>query len=114
MHKGLGGRAPTQVWRRLGPQVLELFRRGVAAEYLVAVRVASEARYNVAGSLCLRNPELGACPEVRRRVGRLLLGVEDAAIMEGEVLTVSQGKPEEQPLHGTQLAVHSQVDAFDG
>ena len=40
--------------RRLGPQVLRLFGRGGAAEYLVAVRVAPEARYDVAGPLGLR------------------------------------------------------------
>jgi hypothetical protein len=57
------------VRRRLGPQVLKLLRRGVAAEYLVAVRVATEARYDVAGSLGLRNPKLGPRPAVGRRVG---------------------------------------------
>ena len=100
--------------RRLGPQVLELLRRGVAAEYLVAVRVATEACYDVAGSLGLRNPELGARPEVGRRVGRFLLGVANAALVEGEVLRVPQGKSEEHPLYGRQLAVHPQADAFDG
>jgi hypothetical protein len=57
------------VRRRLGPQVLKLLRCGVAAEYLVAVRVATEARYDVAGSLGLRNPKLGPRPAVGRRVG---------------------------------------------
>ena len=82
--------------RRLGPQVLELLRRAVAAEYLVAVRVATEARYDVAGSPGLRNPELGPHPEVGRRVGRFLLGVANAVLVEGEVLRVTQGKPEEK------------------
>ena len=98
----------------LGPQVLKLLGRAVAAEYLVAVRVATEAPYYVAGSLGLRNPELGPRPEVRRRVGRFLLGVANAALVEAEVLRVTQGKPEEHSLHGPQLAVHPQVDAFDG
>jgi hypothetical protein len=102
------------VRRRLGPQVLKLLRRGVAAENLVAVRVATEARYDVAGSLGLRNPELGPRPEVGRRVGRFLLGVANAALVEGEVLRVTQGKPEEKTLHGRQPAVHPQLDAFDG
>jgi hypothetical protein len=35
---------------RLGSQVLQLFRRGGAAEYLVAVRVTPEAGHDVAGS----------------------------------------------------------------
>ena len=80
----------------LGPQVLKLLGRAVAAEYLVAVRVATEAPYYVAGSLGLRNPELGPRPEVRRRVGRFLLGVANAALVEAEVLRVTQGKPEEK------------------
>ena len=100
--------------RRLGPQVLELLRRAVAAENLVAVRVATEARYDVAGSPGLRNPEFGPRSEVRRRVGRFLLGVANAALVEGEVLRVTQGKPEEKTLHCRQLAVHPQVDAFEG
>ena len=78
---------------RLGPQVLKLLRRTVATEeYLVAVRVATEARYDVAGSLGLRNPELGARSEVRQCVGRFLLGVANAALVEGEILRVTQGK----------------------
>jgi hypothetical protein len=71
------------VRRRLGPQVLQLLRRGVAAEYLVAVRVATEGRYDVAGSLGLRNLELGPRLVVGRRVGRFLLGVANAALVEG-------------------------------
>ena len=100
--------------RRLGPQVLKLLPRRLAAEYLVAVRVATKARYDVAGSLGLRNPELGPRPEVRRRVGSLLLSMANAALVEGEVLRVTQGEPEEHPLHGPQLTVHPQLDAFDG
>ena len=88
------------MWWRLGPQVLKLLRRTVAAEYLVAVRVATEARYDVAGSLGLRNPELSARPEVGRRVGRFLLSVANAALVQGEVLRVTQRKPEEKTLHG--------------
>ena len=72
----------------LGPQVLKLLGRAVAAEYLVAVGVASEAPYDIAGSLGLRNPELGPRPKVRRRVGRFLHGVANAALVEGEVLRV--------------------------
>ena len=98
----------------LGPQVLKLLRRGLATKDLVAVRVATEARYDVAGSLGLRNLELGACPAVRRHVGRFLLGVENAALLEGEVFRVSQRKPEEKTLRGPKLAVHSQLDAFNG
>ena len=84
------------MWWRLGPQVLKLLRRGVAAEYFVAVRVATEARYDVARCPGLRNPELGPRPEVGRRVGRFLLSVANAALVEGEVLRVSQRKPEEK------------------
>ncbi len=69
--------------RRLGPQVLELLRRALATENLVAVRVASKAGYDVAGSLGLRNPELGPRLEVGRRVCRFLLGVANAALVEG-------------------------------
>ena len=72
--------------RRLGPQVLEFLRRGVAAQYLVAVRVASEARYNVSGGLSLGDHELEQRPEVRRGVGRFLLGMVDTALVEGEML----------------------------
>ena len=100
--------------RRLGPQVLKLFRRILAAKDLVAVRVAAEARYDVSSSLRLRNSELSARSEVGRRTGRFLLGVEDAALLEGYVLRVSQRKPEEKTLRGRQLAVHSQLDAFEG
>src|SRR4028119_1808719 len=107
------GRRPTQVRRRLGPQVFELLQGGLPAEYLVAVRVATKARYDVAGSLGLRNSELGPRPEMQRRVGRFLLGVEDAALVEGEVLRVTKRKPEEHPLHGPQLAVHPKADAFE-
>ena len=50
------------------------------------MRVATKARYDVAGSLGLRNPELGPRPEMRRRVGRFLLSVANAALVEGEVV----------------------------
>jgi hypothetical protein len=70
----------------LGPQVLKLFRGGGAPKYLVAVRVAPEALYDATVSLSLRDPELGHRPLVRRSVGRLLLGVADAALVEGKVL----------------------------
>jgi hypothetical protein len=89
------------VRRCLGPQVLKLLRRRVAPEDLVAVRVTTEARYDVAASLGLRHPELGPRPEVGRRVGRFLLGVANAALVEAEVLRVIQGKPEEHPLQGS-------------
>ena len=80
----------------LGPQVLDLLRRGLAAEYLIAVRVPTEARYDVAGSLGLRNLELGPSPAVGRRVGSFLLGVSNIALLDGEVLRVTQRKPEEK------------------
>jgi hypothetical protein len=73
----------------LGPQVLDLLRRGLAAEYLIAVRVPTEARYDVAGSLGLRNLELGPRPAVRRHLGSFLLGVSDTALLEGEILRVT-------------------------
>src|SRR5215210_8141226 len=114
VHKGLGGRRPTQVRWGLGPKVLQLLRCGFAAEDLVAVRVATEARYHVAGSLGLRDLELGPRPAVGRHVGRFFLGVENAALLEGEVLRVTQRKPEEKTLRGPQLTVHPQLDAFDG
>jgi hypothetical protein len=89
----------------LCPKVFELLRRGVATEYLVAVRVASEARYDLASSLGLRNPELGACPEVGGRVCRFLLGVAKTLRSwragSSECLSGSQ----EHPLHSSQLAV---------
>ena len=97
------------MWRRLGPQVLKLLWCRLAAEYLVAVRVATEARYYVAGSLRLRNSELCPRPEVGRRVGSFLLSVANAALVEGEVLRVTKRKPEEHPLHGPQLAVRDKV-----
>src|SRR5215212_9850809 len=114
-NKGLGGgRRPTQVRWGLGPQILNLLRRALAPEDLVAVRVATEARYHVAGCLGLRNLKLGPRPAVGRHVGRFFFGVEDAALLEGEVLRVTQGKPEEKTLRWPQLAVHAQLDAFDG
>src|SRR4028119_2071822 len=94
------GRRPTQVRRRLGPQVFELLRGGLPAEYLVAVRVATKARYDVAGSLGLRNSELCPLPEMQRRVGRFLLGVEDAALVGGGGRRGSQREPEGPPLNG--------------
>src|SRR5215204_3775308 len=103
-NKGLGGgRRPTQVRWGLGPQILNLLRRALAAEYFVAVRVATEARYHVAGCLGLRNLKLGPRPAVRRGLGSFFLGVEDAALLEGEVLRVTQRKPEEKTLREPQL-----------
>ncbi len=61
------------VGRRLGPQVLQFFGRGGAPQYLVAVRVASETLYHVAGSFGLRDPELGLRAQVGRGFGRFLL-----------------------------------------
>lgn len=46
------------------------------------MRMATEARYYVASSLGLRNLKLGPRPAVGRRVGRFLLGVSDAALLE--------------------------------
>jgi len=48
--------------------------------------VATEAPYHVAGGLGLGDPELGPRLEVRRGVGRLLLFVKYAALVEGEVV----------------------------
>ena len=69
--------------RRLGPQVLQLFRRGGAPQYLVAVRVAPEARYHVAYCPGLRDAELGLHLAVGRSLGHLLLLVADALLLEG-------------------------------
>src|ERR687889_395122 len=104
--KGLGGRRPTQVWWCLGPQVLQLLRCALAPEDLVAVRVATEARYLVASSFGLRNLELGHRLAVGRHVGRFFLSVPNAALLEGEVLRKTQRKPEEKTLRSRQLAVH--------
>jgi hypothetical protein len=73
----------------LGLQVLKLLRRGGTPQYLIAVRVPTEACYDVAGSLSLRNLELGSRPAVRRRFGSFLLGVTNTALLEGEVLRVT-------------------------
>src|SRR4028118_2043436 len=100
------GRRPTQVRRRLGPQVFELLQGGLPAEYLVAVRVATKARYDVAGSLGLRNSELCPLPEMQRRVGRFLLGVANAALVEGEVLRVTKRKPGGHAPPGRPLPAH--------
>jgi hypothetical protein len=89
MNKGLEG-SPAQVRWGLGPQVLDLLRRVGATQDLVAVRVASEAGYDVTGSPRLGDPELGHRSQVERRVGRFLLGVEDAALVKGKVLRVAQ------------------------
>src|SRR5215211_8373165 len=110
----LGGRWLSQVRRRLGPQVLELLRRGIATEYLVAVWVAPKARYDVAGSPGLADAELGHRPQVGRCVGSFLLSVLNASLVEGEVLGVTQRQPEKVPLHRSQLTVHPQLDAFEG
>jgi hypothetical protein len=99
---------------RLGPQVLQLCGRRGTLQHLVAVRVAPKARYDVAGCPGLRDPKLVERLEVRGCFGRFLLGVEDAALVEGEVLRVANREPEEPPLHGPQLSVHPQVDAFEG
>ncbi len=113
MNKSLGRRL-TQVRRRLGPQVLELLRRGLAAQYLVTVRVATEARYDIAGSLGLRDSKLVQRLEVWRSIRCFLLSVEDTTFVESEILGVAQREPEEKTLHGPQLTIHPQVDAFDG
>jgi hypothetical protein len=102
------------VGRCLGPQVLQLFGRGGAPQYLVAVRVAPEARYHVAGPLGLGDPKLGFHLAVGRSLGRRLLGVADAALLEGWILRVTQGHPKEDPLHASQLSVHPRFDALYG
>ncbi len=100
--------------RRLGPQVLELLRRGVATEYLVAVRVAPEARYDVACRPGLADEEFGHRSQVGWGVGRFLLSVLDAPVVEGEVLGVVQRQPVKVSLHWRQFVVHPQVNAFEG
>jgi hypothetical protein len=102
------------VRRCLGLEILKLLWCGLATEYLIAVRVPTEARYDVAGSLGLRNLELGPRLAVRRHVGSFLLGVSNIALLEGEILRVTQRKPEEKTLRGRQSAVHPPLDAFDG
>ena len=97
MNKG-SGRRLAQVRRRLGSQVFELLGRGGATQYLVAVRVAPKAPYDATGGLGLRDPELVQHLEVQRCVGRFLLGVADATLVESEVLGVAQRQPEEVPL----------------
>ena len=74
----------------------------------------TETRYDVAGSLGLRNLELGPRSAVGRHLGSFLLGMTNTALLEGEVLRVTQRKPEEKTLRGGELAVHPQLDAFDG
>ena len=54
------------------------------------MRVAPKARYDVAGSLGLRDSELGHHPQVGRSVGRFLLSVLDASLVEGEILRVAK------------------------
>src|SRR5829696_6357940 len=56
------GRGLAQVRRRLGPQILEFLRCGVATEYLAAVRVAPKARYDAAGCPGLADDEFGHRP----------------------------------------------------
>ena len=72
--------------RRLGPQVLQLLRRGGTTEYLVAVRVAPKALYDATGSLGLRDPKLGHRPQVGLGVGCFLLSVLNATLVESEIL----------------------------
>ena len=98
----------------LGPQVLELFGRGGTPQYLVAVWVAPEARYHVAGPLGQRDPELGHRPQVRRCVGRFLLSVVDDPLLVGWILRVAEGHPKEGPLHGGELSVHPRVYSLYG
>ena len=100
--------------RRLGPQVLELLRRGGATQYLVAVRVAPKARYDAAGSPSLRDSELSHYPQVVRSVDCFLLSVPNATLVEGEVFGVAERQSEKVSLHGPQFAIHPQVDAFEG
>ena len=78
--------------RCLGPQILQLFRRGGVPQYLVAVRVAPKAHYDAAGCLGLRDHELSHCPQMGRGVGHFLLSVLNATLVEGEVSSGSQKK----------------------
>jgi hypothetical protein len=66
--------------RNLVSQVLELFRCGGAAQHLIAVRVASEARYDLAVSLGLIEIVLVPPSEVQRSVGNFLLAVADGSL----------------------------------
>ena len=84
--------------RRLGPQVLDLLRRGGATEYLVAVRVATEARYDIVCCLRLRDPELVHRLEAQRCVGRLLLGEHFQERLTQERIPVRRAPPLEQRL----------------
>ena len=97
----------------LGPQVLELLLSGVATEYLVAVRVAPKARYDVTGGPSLADAELSHRPQVGRGVGSFFLSMLNAPLLEGEVFGVTRRQPEKVSLHGPQFMVHPQVDAFD-
>ena len=100
--------------RCLGPQILQLFRRGGVPQYLVAVRVAPKAHYDAAGCLGLRDHELSHCPQMGRGVGHFLLSVLNATLVESEVFGVTQRQPEKASLHALQFTIHPQVDAFEG
>src|SRR5687768_7155321 len=95
----LEGRWLSQARRCLGPQVLELLRRGGATQYLVAVRVAPKARDDAAGSPSLRDHELSHYPQVGRSVGCFLLSVLNATLVEGDLFGVTQRQPEKDSLH---------------
>src|ERR671920_1754058 len=99
--------------RRLRPQVLQLFRSGGAPQYLFAVRLASEAPDHIAGRLGLRDPELGLSTEVVRGLSRRIPGVKDAPFVEGRILGVAEGHPEEYPLRGGEILVHPRLYAVD-
>ena len=68
--------------RNLVSQVLELFRRRGATQHLVTVRVAPEARYDVAVSPGLVEVGLVELLEVRRSVGNFLLAVADGSLLQ--------------------------------
>jgi hypothetical protein len=66
--------------------------------------------------MCRRiiSPKLEHRLEAWRRYGCFIFGVEDATLVEGEILGVTQRQPEKVSLHGHQVTVHPRLDAFDG
>ena len=62
----------------------------------------------------LRGPELHLRPQVGWGLYGPLLGVADAPFLEGQVLGVGDGHPEEEPLLERQPPVHPGLDALQG